>query len=287
MICARTATIGRRARFGWAFMRVSGALLVVLAVGHLVPTHYLAAPSEADASFVAARWTGLGWMMFDWLLLVLALTHGSVGLQAIAAEGLAPAWRAAARIGIGVGAAFYLGVGSATIVAFGAAAPGLERGPLSEHAWFADLFQVLLFGLATATYLFGLGVTLFAAAWLLRGRPLGLWQFHGQWAWALHRATGVAILGFLVVHVLDLALLPLAPDVYDRTVRSYAHPYLIPMEIALVAAVLYHAFNGLRVIALEIWDRRLSRQQTRLFAAVIGVSVLALIPSIVVLVRTH
>jgi len=106
--------------------------------------------------------------------------------------------------------------------------------------------MVLLDALATLTYLAAIAVLMYFAVQRRRREPAGSWGFAGQWAWALHRLTGVAIAAFLLVHILDIMLLPLAPDLYNRTIASYASPYLIPMEIALVAAILYHAFNGVR-----------------------------------------
>ena len=44
-------------RLVWYFMRLSGALLIILAGGHILITHYLNGPSETTFSFVTARWS--------------------------------------------------------------------------------------------------------------------------------------------------------------------------------------------------------------------------------------
>lgn len=77
----------------------------------------------------------------------------------------------------------------------------------------------------------------------------------GMLAWAFHRISGVAILAFLILHVVDIFLVGFAPDVYDTLLGFYATPVGILMEWLLGAAVLYHALNGLRIIIMDFWPR--------------------------------
>lgn len=73
----------------------------------------------------------------------------------------------------------------------------------------------------------------------------------GQWSWALHRLTGVAVLLFLFAHILDTALIALGPVWYNRVIQIYRTPLFGLMEIGLFAAVLYHALNGVRIIVID------------------------------------
>lgn len=270
----------------WYFLRASGAALLVLALGHLFVTHYLTVPAQTGSQFVAGRWTNVLWLAFDWLLLMLALSHGLTGLQGVLKDYLVgrPGRLLVTTATAGVGLVFFA-IGSATLLTADPAALRAGVGPLSGQRWLGELLSGLLFLVATVAYV-GLGV---GAVWLvreaLRGRPLGRWRFAGQWAWALHRLTGLGIVGFLLVHILDVTLLPLAPDVYDHTVAAYAHPYLLPMEIALVGAVLYHALNGVRLIVIDLLEQRARVDQRRLFYAVLGLTAALLLPSVVVLLR--
>jgi len=77
----------------------------------------------------------------------------------------------------------------------------------------------------------------------------------GMLAWAFHRISGVAIFAFLVLHVVDIFLVGVAPDVYDTLLGFYATPIGILMEWLLGAAVLYHALNGLRIVIMDFWPR--------------------------------
>ena len=65
----------------WAFMRLSGLLLLFFALVHFSITHIVNDVVETDYRFVADRWDNPLWRLFDWLLLSLALAHGANGLR--------------------------------------------------------------------------------------------------------------------------------------------------------------------------------------------------------------
>lgn len=67
--------------WSWFFMRVSGLVLLFLALTHFAITHIVNDVVETDTEFVAARWDNPLWRMFDWALLALALLHGLNGLR--------------------------------------------------------------------------------------------------------------------------------------------------------------------------------------------------------------
>jgi len=77
----------------------------------------------------------------------------------------------------------------------------------------------------------------------------------GMWSWVAQRITGVAVFFFLLVHVLDTALVRVSPDAYDRVIDFYKTPIVNLLEVGLVGAVLYHALNGVRVILIDFWEK--------------------------------
>jgi len=99
----------------------------------------------------------------------------------------------------------------------------------------------------------------------------------GMWSWVLHRITGIAIFFFLFAHVLDTALVRVSPEAYNRVIDSYKKPVVGLMETGLVAAILFHAFNGLRLIAIDFWSRG-PRYQRQLSWAVVVVSFVLFVP---------
>lgn len=84
----------------------------------------------------------------------------------------------------------------------------------------------------------------------------------GMWNWVAHRAAGVAIFFFLVVHVIDTALVRVSPEAYNHVIGTYKTPIFGLVEAGLVAAIVFHAFNGLRIIAVDTWLWALRHQRT-------------------------
>lgn len=75
----------------------------------------------------------------------------------------------------------------------------------------------------------------------------------GQWSWILHRVTGVGVLVFLCLHILDTALIVLGPEPYNAIIALYRLPAFRVMEVGLFAAVLFHALNGVRITLMDVW----------------------------------
>ncbi len=70
--------------WSWLFMRISGIVLLFLAVGHILIMHVLDdGVNRVDFGFVATRWGSPFWRTWDWALLTLALIHGINGLRVI------------------------------------------------------------------------------------------------------------------------------------------------------------------------------------------------------------
>ena len=90
-----------------------------------------------------------------------------------------------------------------------------------------------------------------------------------MWSWVLHRITGVAIFFFLLVHVLDTALIRVSPEAYDAVIGTYKNWIMALGEVVLVAAIAYHAYNGLRIIAVDLWPWA-TRHQRQLWWGVLG-----------------
>jgi len=70
--------------YGWLFMRLSGILLVVLVIGHLLIQLVLdGGVSKIGFAFVAGRWASPFWQVWDLLMLWLAMLHGANGLRTV------------------------------------------------------------------------------------------------------------------------------------------------------------------------------------------------------------
>jgi len=75
-----------------------------------------------------------------------------------------------------------------------------------------------------------------------------------MWSWVLHRATGIGILFFLFLHIVDIALIGWGPATFEKLLFLYRNPVFRMGEIVLFGAVLYHALNGIRITVIDFWS---------------------------------
>lgn len=102
----------------------------------------------------------------------------------------------------------------------------------------------------------------------------------GMWAWILHRVTGLGVMFFLIWHILDIFLMAFGPEVFNRFLVIYkAAPFRI-LEVFLVFSVLFHAFNGARVIFLDFVPHAME-YEARLFWIVLGATLAIWAPAAV------
>lgn len=98
-----------------------------------------------------------------------------------------------------------------------------------------------------------------------------------QLAWMGHRLSGVGVLLFLFGHVVETATVTLGPDVYNTTLSFYRNLPVRLLEILLMAALVYHALNGLRVTAMDFWPR-LTVYYRPLTYGVVAATLVAMVP---------
>jgi succinate dehydrogenase / fumarate reductase, cytochrome b subunit len=100
----------------------------------------------------------------------------------------------------------------------------------------------------------------------------------GQWAFLLHRVSGVAVALFLLLHVLDISLVMWGPEgPFDAFLAFYHNwPFRIGL-IMVIAAVVYHGLNGLRIILMDFttWGVRYQRV---LWYSVLGLTTIIGVP---------
>lgn len=106
----------------------------------------------------------------------------------------------------------------------------------------------------------------------------------GQWSWALHRLTGVGVLLFLCLHILDTALLVLGPEHYNAIIAIYRLPVFRVMEVGLFASVLFHSLNGVRITLIDVWVD-LTRHHRMLFLVQMTIFTLVMVPVAWIMVR--
>ena len=103
-------------------------------------------------------------------------------------------------------------------------------------------------------------------------------------AFYTHRVSGIAILAFLALHIIDVSLFAFSSGLYDDVHQLYGTVVMRLFECGLLFALLFHALNGLRLIAIDAWDLG-SLAATRILNGVVIVSVLATVAGSIVILR--
>ncbi|MBK8136064.1 MAG: succinate dehydrogenase, cytochrome b556 subunit [Chloroflexi bacterium] len=83
----------------------------------------------------------------------------------------------------------------------------------------------------------------------------------GQWSWVLHRISGLGVVLFLTLHVIDTSWAVFYPGLYEEAIAAYQSPLFTLGEFALIACVVYHAYNGLRIVVFDFNPRWWKHQQ--------------------------
>lgn len=99
----------------------------------------------------------------------------------------------------------------------------------------------------------------------------------GQFSWWLHRLTGIGIFIYLMLHIVDVFVIAFGPEVFNSLMGIYHAPIMRIPLLLLVAGVLYHAINGLRVILVDFWGQG-TRYQSQLFWAEMALFVVLMVP---------
>jgi succinate dehydrogenase / fumarate reductase, membrane anchor subunit len=101
----------------YLFMRFSGLLLIFLVLGHFIIQHVINDVHNLDINFVAARWSTLGWRVYDAFLLALGLIHGLNGTRIVVDDYVHPRlWNRIVKILILLVGAGLILIGSIAII---------------------------------------------------------------------------------------------------------------------------------------------------------------------------
>ena len=103
----------------WLFMRISGVLLIALALFHMFWLHFVVSVEDITFNTIVQRWNdpalGLFWRTYDLALLAFAFTHGTLGVNYLLRDyvhgsrskralqaGLAGLWAVLLLMGVGI-----------------------------------------------------------------------------------------------------------------------------------------------------------------------------------------
>ena len=105
--------------YAWLFMRVSGIVLLFLALGHLLVMHVIHNVETIDYQFVAHRFMTPLWRTYDLVMLWLALVHGLNGARTLIEDYVgARGWRVFSLATLYILGFIFLALGSLVILTF-------------------------------------------------------------------------------------------------------------------------------------------------------------------------
>ncbi len=115
----RRAGAGNFELWAWVFMRVSGLMLLFMALAHFAIMHVLNPPDQVNYAFVASRFSTPFWRVYDLIMLYLGLLHGMNGLRVVADDYIhSPGWRAVTMIVLYTTTFVFLVIGSQVVFSF-------------------------------------------------------------------------------------------------------------------------------------------------------------------------
>ena len=102
-----------------------------------------------------------------------------------------------------------------------------------------------------------------------------MYKTTGFISFVLRRLTGVTLVLYLFTHMWVIGSINQGPEVFNTRLNLVQTPFFKLAEIALLAAVVYHALDGIRLLMVN-WFK-VTEYRKSLFYAVLAVSVLIVV----------
>lgn len=107
----------------------------------------------------------------------------------------------------------------------------------------------------------------------------------GVWPWVLHRITGAALFFFVLVLVASAVTARVSPQAFNEVAAIYQQPLVVLVQAVLVAALLFHALNGIRVVLIDFWEP--APRARRIAVRAVGISWLLIAVPVLVVLGVH
>lgn len=93
----------------------------------------------------------------------------------------------------------------------------------------------------------------------------------GSKAWIFHRVSGIALIGYLFLHIYSLSSLSQGRAAFESKMQSFSTPFFMFLEWLLFAFVLFHSLNGVRIVLVDWADGAKYHRQLFKYSLVIGI----------------
>ncbi len=103
----------------------------------------------------------------------------------------------------------------------------------------------------------------------------------GMWAYVLHRITGLVLVFYLLMHIMVISSAMMGgKSAFDALLGILQTPFWVVMDLGLVAVVLFHGLNGIRLLLFDLGVG--VRSQKMLFWVVFLASFIGFVLSVIV-----
>jgi succinate dehydrogenase / fumarate reductase cytochrome b subunit len=116
-----------------------------------------------------------------------------------------------------------------------------------------------------------------------------LFRYRISWAelaWIGHRLSGIGVVVYLFAHIVETSMVTLGPGPYNVALSLFHNLPARLGEILLMAALVYHSLNGLRVIAMDFWPGLTSLYRPLTYA-VVAATVIAMVPLTIIMITPY
>jgi succinate dehydrogenase / fumarate reductase cytochrome b subunit len=97
-----------------------------------------------------------------------------------------------------------------------------------------------------------------------------MYRTTGFISFVLRRLTGVALVVYLFMHLWVIGSANSGPEVFNARLNFFQLPVFKFLEVGLLAAVVYHAFDGIRLLIVHYFE--VTEFRKSLFYAALAVS---------------
>ena len=99
-----------------------------------------------------------------------------------------------------------------------------------------------------------------------------MYKTTGFISFVLRRFTGLALVFYLFMHMWVIGSINSGPEAFNARLNFFQQPIFKILEIGLLAAVVYHAFDGIRLIIVHYFE--VTEYRKSLFYAAFAVAAL-------------
>jgi succinate dehydrogenase / fumarate reductase cytochrome b subunit len=114
----------------------------------------------------------------------------------------------------------------------------------------------------------------------LTKRDVYLGRGLGAWAFWLHRLSGLVLVFYLLMHIIVISTAISGQRDFNAAMGFLKAPVFVALEMGLVAVVLVHGFNGVRIVLFDLGIGL--KKQKEIFVALMALAVVPFLAAVIV-----